>query len=48
MIFVFLLFISLIGTVNAIKWDNIAYWSLDETSGPIKDITGNGNEGQKP
>ncbi|MCX6749584.1 MAG: hypothetical protein NTW17_02470 [Candidatus Pacearchaeota archaeon] len=33
------------GIASAIKWDNVAYWSLNETSGPIKDITGNGHDG---
>ena len=45
-LFIFLfLFVSLIGIVNALKWDNIAYWNLNETSGIIVDLTGNGNNG---
>lgn len=38
-------FIVLINIVSAIKWDNVAYWDLNETSGQINDITGNGNNG---
>lgn len=32
--------------VNAIVWDNVAYWNLEQTKNPIEDITGNGNEGK--
>lgn len=38
-------FIIFIGTSSAISWDNVVYWSLDETSGTIQDLTGNGNNG---
>lgn len=40
-----LIFMLLIGIVSAIEWDNVAYWSLDESSEKVKDITGNGNDG---
>lgn len=38
-------FIALIGVTSAVKWDNAAYWNLDQISDPIKDVTGNGYDG---
>lgn len=42
--FVFVLILSLT-TVSAVKWDNVAYWDLDQIEDPIKDITENDNDG---
>ena len=37
--------ILFVGSVNAIKWDNVAYWSLEDNSNHIKDMTNNGYDG---
>jgi len=43
-VLVLLLVINL-GQLSAITWDNVAYYSLDETTGDVVDATGNGNTG---
>lgn len=40
--FTLLLFSS---PINALVWDNVAYWPLENSSELVKDVTGNGNDG---